>query len=76
MCAWVDNTFHHLYKRDLDKILKITIMKHTRIFYKTSPTPLREAQIITHKISFKCGLNSIFLSMKSKHLNSVKNNFT
>lgn len=26
MCAWVDNTFNHLCK--IDKILRITIMKH------------------------------------------------
>lgn len=27
-CAWVDNSFHYLCQTDLDKILKIPIMKY------------------------------------------------
>lgn len=30
MCVWVDHTFHYICKTDVDKILKISIMKHAK----------------------------------------------
>lgn len=43
MCAWIASTFHHLCKTDLDKILKIPIMKHAENILQNKPSTFKKA---------------------------------